>query len=990
MKFKIIITTFLLFLFPLALLAQTTGKIAGVITDKRTGEPIPGVNVYLEGTSLGASTDADGFYSILNVPAGDYTLKVSYVGYKDVTIKNVHVSVGLTTEMNIQLEETALELQEQIVVVAERPIIQKDLTASRTIMNSNEIKAIPIANVLNIVNITPGVVAGSFRGGRGGETLYQIDGVTVMDPMTRGFDTRVSKFAVEEISVITGGFSAEYGDAQSGVVNMVIKEGGPRYSGSVRYRTSDLSKVIAPMADHHALHHVEFSFGGPELISNYLFHTKDKLRFFVAGEFIKDNGRFPHAFRRNKNLQGKITWTPNAKNKIRFSFLGNWEKSSIWSNRWKRKTYEDNNPLLHPYDPSTDSVLASWKNNGRLDTEDINHNGVLDPGEDLNGNGRLDSEDLNHDGKLNVFNMLDHLPYFDQMSNNFVLDWTYQVGKKSFFEVKLSRYMTQMKYNVRENINEDTDGDGHLDLTQKDPATGQIIDVDGDGDFRHEDLNGNGIWDWKVDNGKTDLFKDENDNGYIDASEGLPRDQWLKWEQAPFGNAQDNDGFYMYGQGFTYYRLRWNFDRKYTYALKTTFYSQLDRHNEIKTGFEGKYYDMRDHDVDLASGGNVYGQNIKAYPNSMAAFFEDKMEYEGMILNMGLRWDYFDANALAPQFSDHPFYVNEKGQLGFYKPVKSKKRSYFSPRLGISHPITANDVIYFNYGRYFQMPRFSYLYTNTTFQLIGAFPIIGNPNIQPETTTSYELGLKHSFTRDMKIEVKGYYKDIQGLTDMATYYYNAANWAGFYYNTDYGNVRGFEVQFYKRMTRYWGATINYTYSIAKGKASSARQNYVLTWASSIIPTDENFLDWDQRHTVNAYLNLRIPEGQHLFGTSIFDDLGMNMIFQYGSGLPYSSLQRTRIPPINDKRRPPTYDIDMILDKNVKLSNKLALKFFLWGNNLQDFLFGHRNILGIADVNYYDGDQDGDGRPDRDPTGPYKDPSYYEEGTTWRIGVQLDF
>jgi hypothetical protein len=81
---------------------------------------------------------------------------------------------------------------------------------------------------------------------------------------------------------------------------------------------------------------------------------------------------------------------------------------------------------------------------------------------------------------------------------------------------------------------------------------------------------------------------------------------------------------------------------------------------------------------------------------------------------------------------------------------------------------------------------------------------------------------------------------------------------------------------------------------------------------------------------------------------------------------------------------------MILDKNVKLGNKLSLKFFLWGNNLQDFLFNHRNIVGIADVNYYDGDQNGDGRPDRDPTGPYHDPSYYEEGTTWRVGVQLDF
>jgi len=201
---------------------------------------------------------------------------------------------------------------------------------------------------------------------------------------------------------------------------------------------------------------------------------------------------------------------------------------------------------------------------------------------------------------------------------------------------------------------------------------------------------------------------------------------------------------------------------------------------------------------------------------------------------------------------------------------------------------------------------------------------------------------------------------------------------------------GDEVQLTKRYSRYWSGTVNYTYSIAKGKSSSAAQNYSYTWSGDIIPTEESFLNWDQRHTVNANINLRIPADENLFGISAFNDMGINTVIQYGSGLPYSSQARTKVPPINDKRRPATYNIDLILDKQLDLGSGYRMKVFLWANNLEDFLFNHVNINGIADVSYYDQDQDGDGRPDRDPTGPYNDPSVYSEQTTLRLGIQLDF
>ncbi|NOX38897.1 MAG: TonB-dependent receptor plug domain-containing protein [Calditrichaeota bacterium] len=244
--FKLLIVLLSLFLVGY-LFAGTTGKITGLVTDKKTGEPLPGVNIVLEGTNYGAATDVDGVYFILNVPAGTYTLRAIYLGYKTVEVQQVRVMADLTTRIDIQMEEVPLELGEEVVVVAERPLIQKDLTASRTIATSEEIMAIPFENVEDIVAITPGFVAGHARGGRAGEVLYQIDGVTTMDPMFNTFEADVPEFAVEEVSIITGGFSTEYGNAQSGVINMVIKEGGPEYSGSIRYKTSDFGD--SPLTD---------------------------------------------------------------------------------------------------------------------------------------------------------------------------------------------------------------------------------------------------------------------------------------------------------------------------------------------------------------------------------------------------------------------------------------------------------------------------------------------------------------------------------------------------------------------------------------------------------------------------------------------------------------------------------------------------------------------------------------------------------------------
>ena len=201
------LSTFLITIIPFGLIfAGNSGKIAGIVIDMETKAPLPGANVIIDGTMMGSASDIDGNYFILDVPPEVYTVRAEVIGYKTLIQKEVRVMVGLTTKLHFDLEQTVIEVEE-VIVEAERPIIQKDLTASRSIITADEIADIPLEDIEDIVNLTPGFVDGHARGGRDGEIVYIIDGVSTRDPITGGFDTDVPELAIEEVSIITSGFS---------------------------------------------------------------------------------------------------------------------------------------------------------------------------------------------------------------------------------------------------------------------------------------------------------------------------------------------------------------------------------------------------------------------------------------------------------------------------------------------------------------------------------------------------------------------------------------------------------------------------------------------------------------------------------------------------------------------------------------------------------------------------------------------------------------
>lgn len=292
LRFKLILLIIPLLVSNIYGMLGTTGKISGRVIDGSTGEPLPFVNIILEGTTLGAASDIDGYYNIINIPPGVYSIKASAIGYNSTTVQNIKVSIDLTTNVDIQITETSIQLKQDVVVVATRPLVQKDMTASTSVVGEELISELPVTEVSDVLQLQAGIVSSGgglhLRGGRSGQIAYQIDGVPVTDAYDGSNVVDVATNSIQELQVISGAFNAEYGQAMSGIVNIVTKDGDNKLSGSVQAYSGDYFsnrddifwniKDIDPVT----IKNFEASLSGPIL--------RDRLFFFVNGRFFENEG----------------------------------------------------------------------------------------------------------------------------------------------------------------------------------------------------------------------------------------------------------------------------------------------------------------------------------------------------------------------------------------------------------------------------------------------------------------------------------------------------------------------------------------------------------------------------------------------------------------------------------------------------------------------------------------------------------------------------
>ena len=826
--------------------SQTTGKIAGTVTDSETGTGLPGVNVYIEGTTQGTATNVDGEYSIIGVSPGTYTVMVSFVGFAAQRTENVQVNAGLTVEVNFDLREEVYE-GEEIVIVAQKPLVQKDLTATTAIVSGDQIRALPVENFGQVIALQAGVVNGHFRGGRTGEVGYWVDGMPVTDVFDGSLGVSIENNMVDEVQVVTGAFNAEYGQAMSGIVNIITRDGQNTFEGGFKTFLGDYSsnnkQVFWNIDDMNvsAVKNFEADFSGPI--------KKNSLFFNTSMRYFSNEG----------HLYGRSVFEPQdvgVDGTGRLTVLnesGSGDSSFV---------------AMNPYDKVTGQAKLTWRQ-GNLKVA------LTGIGSRETFQGGVGAHQMSFMPDWRRNETKDALTTF--------LKLTHTLSSSTFYELGFTNSLTEFNSSLFD-----------------DPLDSRYLD-----------------------------------NTYIDFTEG--------GQTSNFKVGGTDNG-------------RFNRSTR-TMLAKFDITTQRGQRNLLKAGLE-----FRKHDLDYLDQftavfpvGNdfvstlVTNGDYNHKPIEASAYIQDKIEFEGLIVNVGLRYDYFNSDGQVLKDESDPNIVFEERRQALAENEvfsKASSKSQISPRLGVSFPISEGGVVHFSYGWFFQIPNFELLYRNPYFRLgtsgSGLIGLIGNSDLRPQKTINGEIGLKQALSASTSIEVTAYFRDINDLAGTATdpiLVRGTSARYGKFVNSDFGFVRGIILRFDQRLAKRMTLNLDYTFQVAKGNASDPAAVFNAAQAKQereqqIIP-----LDWDQQHTANV--SLTYADADRRWGAGIISSIG--------SGLPYTPFQTTQqtgviLPTtiqLNSQPKPVTWTLDVSAYKSFSLGTA-ELQVFTKIDNL----FDRQNEYGV--------------------------------------------
>ena len=915
--------------------AGTTGKIAGIISDKSTGEPLPGANVVVAGTALGGAADINGQYTILHVPPGVYDVTISVIGYAKMNISTVRVRIDQTTRVNAALEMEALE-GEAVTVVAEKNIIKEDVATSVVAVTAQEVEELPVSNVQNVVGLQAGIQSNlQIRGGQSADALFQLDGVTFRDPRNNNPVSSVALASVQEISVERGGFNAEYGQVRSGIVNVVTKEGSKTaYSGSVDFRYSP------PAAKY---------FG----VSPF-----DKSSMWLRPYFDDD-----------------VCWTGTAHS----------TNSDTWD-KWTQLQYPDfegwnavSQRLLEDSDPDNDLTPIGaqrkfmWETRKQEITDQPDYN--IDAG--FGGPVPFLSDKL---GNLRFFTSYrrerEMLVYPLTRDDYVEYDWNLKVSSDISDSKKL-RFSASTGKQYAHALNWLT-WDPTSDWYMRYPNT-----LTGDIGTRPSNMFGTGVYSLADISYKSLSSKYThmlNQNTFYELSlEHFQRKYWVRpttrrdttlyeilpgyfVDAAPFGYQSEGEngitGMFFGGHSS---KTRDNTVASST-TLKADLTSQLDFNNLLKTGFEFIYNDL---DMDYGTiaslgDGNTYSEhvvmNVKPY---RAAFYaQDKMETKGFIMNIGLRVDYSNSNSKWWDVGtyDKSFFANYDEDAD-YTEKESKGQWQISPRLGISHPITESSKLFFNYGHFKQMPAYETLFRVARTEQ-GQMVRFGDPNLTLAKTVSYELGYDHTLFNDYLLQLAAFYHDVSDQqTTVSTTLVSGTVYAQTTSNS-YEDIRGFELTLRKNRGRWWNFFANYTYQVSTSGFFGTDQLY----------EDPTLLKRYLENTENLYQDKPVPRPYGRVNLSLYtpDDYGpktlgffplggylLNVLFDWQAGewMTWNPLNVSGI--VNNVQRVDYWNVTLRLSKTFHV-NKMRIMAYMDIDNLFNTRYMALNNWGKDgdDTKYY--------------------------------------
>jgi len=867
-----------IYIFASSLIAGTTGKVTGTVRDASTGNPLIGANIVIEGTPMGAATDITGYYVILNIKPGIYDVKAMMIGYTSIRTVGAKVSIDVTTTLNFQLQPSVLEF-ESVTITAERNIVRKDLTSTLSIVGSDKIAEMPVEEFEDVLALQAGIIVGTggeihIRGGRSSEISYLVDGISVTDPFSGELTIEIENNSIQELQVISGTFNAEYGQAMSGIIDIVTKEGGDRLRGNISFYSGDyLSR------------------------NDNLFMNIDNINFKnVSNVQISMNGPLP--------LFG---------NKLSFYLTGRYYDTQGWLYGKRR------------FLPSDSSNFANWD----VSKDDVGADSTANTGDDGEGDGSATPGEPNvyveesGDGSFIALNPLVKISAEGKLT--YRLSPTIKVSYGLFWnQIDFREYSHSFKLNP----------DGDYQQFKYGYAQSLI--------WNHT-LSSQTFYTLKLSDTFFDykryVYQDPLDSRYVDPKRLNDASQ----------KAFKTGGTEMWH----YYRNTRSF------GGKADLTSQINNSHLGKIGLEFRQHNLYFHEFELipkkndagivirpfeptpVSSTSIANNRYRHHPVEAAAYIQDKMEFEEMIVNIGLRYDYFNANAkvpidlrdpdnakyfmaLSPQdgsvrmWREHEYdsamgeildTVNVRGNYWENNYRNAKPVYNLSPRVGISYPITDQGAIHFSYGHFSQIPTFEQLYDNSEFEVWpGLSSTMGNAELKPQRTVIYEIGLQQQLSESIGIDITGFYKDTKHLLGMEIINTYTQDMYARYINRDYGNVKGITLALEKRRTNSIYASIDYTYQVAEGNASDPKQVFKDAKSNKESEIQIVPLDWDQTHTLNFNIIISQP-----------GNWGLSLIGRLGSGLPYTpKIENVGATFENSERKQPQYSFDLKAQKEFKI------------------------------------------------------------------------
>jgi len=948
---RIITILFLLLLLPAMALAQ--GKLRGQITDQETGEPLIGANVIIVGTSYGAATDLNGEYIILNLDANTYEVKASYIGYQTKTISNVRINADLTTGLDFQLPAEGIQVG-TVEIVAERPLVNKYNTNANRITTSDDIEALPIRGVDNILATTAGVVLQDnqifIRGGRQDEVGFYLEGSNITDPMVGGRQVTLVQDALEEISVQSGGYSAEYGNANSGIIRQQIKSGTSDWKFSLEFITDNVGFNSSD----------DRNTGAQNWGSTAYWFGYNETVFTLGGPLGTPNVKFFGLFNYNyiadqtpQNLPGinlgEIT-DPATNTTIDLTY-----PAGARPNSWTQN-YTGTGSLTFDFNPSIFRIIGTYTTNTAP-------------------NPWSATRDLNQVG--NLLNTI-RTEMTENQDGSFNLKYTQLFTASSFLEANVGYSFNNFK--------------------RYDPFLKDDWLLYGDGKA-NEDL-GLGF-DWPY---------DPND----------PNPNTNQRYIAPSALNLFNFKFFQYGQEIAAYQ---NFNRQ-NYNFNLAYTAQINKEHNLKFGGEFQMYDIANFGLgneailklpakiaaDDASenptgietiirreGLNNFGYNplgektndgLPDYeqsrtPSFLGIYAQDRIEYNDLIINVGLRYDRIDIANYIPIDPTRPELTWDQVTLDVIPEgvKKTEALDYVSPRLGLSFPVTDVTIFHAQWGKFVQQSRLRDVYQglNATGYNIGGGFFIASPvgyDVQPTRTTQYEVGFTQQIGEFASIDITGFYKDIKDQVLYQQVVLAEGSPFGNYYilsNGDVATTKGIEIDYNMRRVERFKVDGNITFTDAKGTGSFPYSNRGIVGApldplltpAGFTPLYISPLEFNQAIRASINFDYRWGKGD---GGPVLQELGITFLSTYSSGHPFTLGQgsgnlegdarfRQPLEPLNSSTTPSVFQVDMRLDKTFDIADLFNLNIYFYVINL----FGTENIqnvflrTGAADDDGYLGD-----------------------------------